>query len=70
LWNPFQVLDIRAPAIVTWGFADGALAALRAWLEGRAAAPGHAPVPLALPAPAPQPPTRNRHATAARTTKK
>jgi len=43
---------------------------LRAWLEGRAAAPGHAPVPLALPAPAPQPPTRNRHATAARTTKK
>lgn len=47
LWNPFQVLDVPAPAVVTWGFADGALAALRAWLEGRAAAPGRAPVPLA-----------------------
>jgi beta-N-acetylhexosaminidase len=51
LWNPFQVLDVAAPAIVTWGFADGALAALRAWLEGRAAAPGRAPVPLVPPAP-------------------
>jgi beta-N-acetylhexosaminidase len=47
LWNPFQVLDVPAPAVVTWGFADGALAALRAWLEGRAAAPGRSPVPLA-----------------------
>lgn len=47
LWNPFQVLDVSAPAVVTWGFADGALTALRAWLEGRAAAPGRAPVPLA-----------------------
>ena len=42
-----------APAIVSWGYADGALAAVRAWLEGRAAAPGRAPVPLAPPAPAP-----------------
>ncbi len=48
LWNPFQVLDIPAPAVVTWGFADGALAALRAWLEGHAPAPGRAPVPLAF----------------------
>jgi beta-N-acetylhexosaminidase len=47
LWNPFQVLDVQAPAVVTWGFADGALGALRAWLEGRAAAPGRSPVPLA-----------------------
>jgi beta-N-acetylhexosaminidase len=31
---------------VTWGYAEGALAALRAWLEGRAQAPGRAPVPL------------------------
>jgi beta-N-acetylhexosaminidase len=46
LWNPFQVLDVPAPAVVTWGFADAALAALRAWLEGRAAAPGRAPVTL------------------------
>ncbi len=47
LWNPFQVADIAAPAVVTWGYADGALAALRAWLEGRAAATGVAPVALA-----------------------
>ncbi|MGH8851585.1 MAG: beta-N-acetylhexosaminidase [Casimicrobiaceae bacterium] len=50
LWNPFQVLDVPAPALVTWGFAEGALAALRAWLEGRGGAPGRAPVPLAPPA--------------------
>jgi beta-N-acetylhexosaminidase len=49
LWNPFQVLDVPAPAVVTWGYADGALAALRAWLEGRTQAHGHAPVPLSRP---------------------
>jgi beta-N-acetylhexosaminidase len=48
LWNPFQVLDIDAPAVVTWGYADGALDALRAWLEGAAAAPGRAPVDLTV----------------------
>lgn len=47
LWNPFQALDIAAPAVVTWGYANGALEALRAWLEGRAGAPGRAPVRLA-----------------------
>jgi beta-N-acetylhexosaminidase len=47
LWNPFQVLDIAAPAVVTWGYADGALAALRDWLEGRGALPGRSPVQLA-----------------------
>ena len=46
LWNPFQVLDVPAPALVSWGFADAALAALRAWLEGRGDAPGRVPVPL------------------------
>ena len=46
LWNPFQALDIAAPSVVTWGYADGALAALRAWLEGRGAAPGRSPVHL------------------------
>lgn len=46
LWNPYQVLDIAAPAVVTWGYGDGALAALRSWLEGRAAAPGTPPVSL------------------------
>jgi beta-N-acetylhexosaminidase len=47
LWNPFQVLDIAAPAVVTWGYADGALDGLRAWLEGRAELPGRSPVRLA-----------------------
>lgn len=47
IWNPFQVLDIHAPAVVTWGYADGALVALKAWLHGEAPAPGIAPVALA-----------------------
>lgn len=47
LWNPFQTLDIAAPALVSWGHADGALAAVKAWLEGRAGTPGVAPVALA-----------------------
>lgn len=46
LWNPYQVADVAAPAVVPWGHADGALAAAKAWLEGRAGAPGHSPVPL------------------------
>jgi beta-N-acetylhexosaminidase len=46
LWNPFQVLDVVAPAVVTWGYAPGALDALRAWLEGRGVAPGRNPVSL------------------------
>jgi len=46
LWNPFQALDLAVPTVVTYGYADGALDALRAWLEGRATAPGHPPVPL------------------------
>ncbi|MGL4575781.1 MAG: beta-N-acetylhexosaminidase [Burkholderiaceae bacterium] len=44
LWNPFQALDVPAPTVLSWGYADGALAALKQWLEGRAAAPGH-PLP-------------------------
>jgi beta-N-acetylhexosaminidase len=46
LWNPFQALDVDAPTVITWGHATGALDALRAWLDGRAGAPGRAPVPL------------------------
>jgi len=49
LWNPFQVLDIAAPAVVTWGYADGALEGLRAWLEGGVELPGRSPVHLAIP---------------------
>ena len=46
LWNPFQALDVDAPAVVTWGYAEGALDALRTWLEGGGVAPGGAPVRL------------------------
>jgi beta-N-acetylhexosaminidase len=46
LWNPFQVLDIDAPTIVTWGYADGAIAALKRWLEGRGEATAKPPVQL------------------------
>ena len=46
IWNPFQVMDIHSPAVVTWGYADGAIAALKAWLQGEAIASGVAPVAL------------------------
>ena len=46
LWNPFQLFDIAAPSVVTWGYADGALEAARAWLEGRAQAIAKSPVKL------------------------
>jgi beta-N-acetylhexosaminidase len=49
LWNPFQVMDLDAPAIVTWGYAEGALAAAREWLLGHASATAQAPVSLSLP---------------------
>jgi len=47
LWNPFHTLDVPAPAVVTWGYAAGAVAALRQWLLGCAGTPGIAPVTLA-----------------------
>lgn len=47
LWNPYQALDVPAPALLAFGHADGARAAVRAWLEGRAAATGSAPPSLA-----------------------
>ncbi|QPF76411.1 beta-N-acetylhexosaminidase [Roseateles sp. DAIF2] len=47
LWNPFQSLDVAAaPTVISWGYADGALAALQAWLEGRANSTAQAPVTL------------------------
>ena len=46
LWNPFQCMDIAAPAVVTWGYAAGALFAAKAWLEGELYAQGVAPVAL------------------------
>lgn len=49
LWNPFQVMDVQAPAVVTWGYGSGALVALKEWLEGRGSTPGTAPVDLRPP---------------------
>jgi beta-N-acetylhexosaminidase len=43
LWNPYQALDVAGPTLLSWGFAPGALAGIKAWLEGRAQATGHAP---------------------------
>jgi beta-N-acetylhexosaminidase len=43
LWNPYQALDVHGPTVLTWGFAPGALAGLRAWLEGKTQATGRAP---------------------------
>ena len=44
LWNPYQALDIVAPALITYGFAPPALDAVNAWLDGRVEAAGNAPV--------------------------
>jgi len=45
LWNPYQALDIAAPALITYGFAAPALDAVVDWLAGRIQAGGKAPVP-------------------------
>lgn len=45
LWNPYQALDIAAPALITYGFAAPALDAINAWLAGEIEARGHCPVP-------------------------
>lgn len=44
LWNPFQMLDIQAPALMTYGFAPPAIDAARAWLAGEITADGQIPV--------------------------
>ena len=45
LWNPYQALDIQAPALLTYGFAKPALDAVNSWLRGELEATGRAPVP-------------------------
>jgi beta-N-acetylhexosaminidase len=45
LWNPYQALDINAPALMTYGFAAPALEAVNAWLSGALEAQGRVPVP-------------------------
>ena len=44
LWNPFQTLDIDAPALITYGFAEPAIQAVAAWLSGKVEANGQVPV--------------------------
>jgi beta-N-acetylhexosaminidase len=46
LWNPFQAMDIDAPTLITWGYADGACVAAREWLLGHVSANALPPVPL------------------------
>jgi beta-N-acetylhexosaminidase len=45
LWNPYQALDIAAPALMSYGFAPPALDAVNAWLAGEIEAAGRCPVP-------------------------
>ena len=45
LWNPYQALDIDAPALMTYGFAAPGLDAVQAWLAGDLEANGRCPVP-------------------------
>ncbi len=44
LWNPFQALDIAAPALITYGSAAPALQAVAAWCAGSLTAHGKMPV--------------------------
>lgn len=44
LWNPFQMLDIQAPALITYGFAPPAIDAARAWFAEEVVASGQIPV--------------------------
>jgi beta-N-acetylhexosaminidase len=44
LWNPYQALDIQAPALLTYGFAQPALEAINLWLSGTLEANGRVPV--------------------------
>ena len=44
LWNPFQTLDIAAPALISYGFAEPAIQAVADWLAGKVEALGKVPV--------------------------
>jgi beta-N-acetylhexosaminidase len=46
LWNPYAVLDVPAPALITYGFRPEALEGVGAWLDGTLAPRGEAPIPL------------------------
>ncbi|CAN5902805.1 hypothetical protein BH11PSE12_BH11PSE12_20990 [soil metagenome] len=44
LWNPFQALDIAAPALISYGSATPAIQAVASWLKGDTVAQGVMPV--------------------------
>jgi beta-N-acetylhexosaminidase len=46
LWNPYAVLDVPAPALITYGLRPEALEGVGAWLDGTLAPRGEAPIPL------------------------
>lgn len=48
LWNAYAILDVDAPAVLTYGARPEGVGALRAWLAGEAGAPGQ--LPFTLPA--------------------
>ncbi|WP_345451686.1 glycoside hydrolase family 3 protein [Deinococcus aluminii] len=43
LYNPYAAVDVKAPAVLTYGFRPEARAALVAWLRGEVGAPGRLP---------------------------
>jgi beta-N-acetylhexosaminidase len=44
LWNPFLALDIAAPAVISYGFAEPAIAAVIGWMTGAVTPVGSLPV--------------------------
>jgi beta-N-acetylhexosaminidase len=46
LWNPYAVLDVKAPAIIGFGYRGGAIEALLAVLRGEQVLSGHSPITL------------------------
>lgn len=46
LWNPYTVLDVPAPALITYGLRPEALEGVGAWLDGALVPQGEAPVAL------------------------
>ncbi len=46
LWNPYAVLDVPAPALVTYGFRPEALVAVERWMKGEIQATSSLPIDL------------------------
>lgn len=46
LWNPYTVLDVNAPALITYGFRPEALERTVAWMVGDQPATGKLPIEL------------------------